>query len=292
MTTPEATSFQSYSVPSQSGPHVTMQAGIVQAGRFWTTTAATSLKARSVRAHGHAGVAIADGDCARIVSGRTVALRPFRPWRAFEDPIAGSLWGLAVARLGRTHLDQILGYLEASGSIPSAWLPTRRVLLVTRIDRSLRLCGDEVVDRGAGWGPGCVLRPTEDGTANAGQLPVGSLPDSHRSIIFGGGRVNVGVSTPTGPVALPGRWCGDGRVEVSAAALATVMAEMPGTASVVFDQSSSRRPDEKLGVMFRGTAYLVDVADGKATVRFETRRVTTWDGFDADSFDVSETPVT
>lgn len=43
--------FAAYAVRTRSGPHVTMQAGVVQSGCFITTTSRDSLKAKSVRAH-------------------------------------------------------------------------------------------------------------------------------------------------------------------------------------------------------------------------------------------------
>mgnify|MGYP000200424180 CR=1 FL=1 len=281
--------FQPYAVVSRTGPHVTMQAGIEQAGRYWTTTAATSLKARSVRAHGHASAALVDGDRTRIVAGRTMALEPFRPWRGLEDPVAALTWGLAVARLGRAHLDQLLGYLEAPGAVPADWLPTRRVLLATRIDRSLTLVDDVVVDRHGDWGDESMLMSQSD--ALVGALPLALLPATHRSVVAGGSRAHLGVSTPAGPVVLPVRWLGDDRFSVSAAGFAAVNADPVGPASVVFDRSDSRRPDEKQGVMFRGRLRVDDVVDGKAVVGLTTARVTTWDGFAADTVDVGATTV-
>ena len=290
MTNASRGDFQPYAVTSRTGPHLTMQAGIVQAGRFWTTTAASSLKARSVRSHGCASAVIADGDEVRIISGRTVALRPFRPWRSLRDPVAGSLWALAVARLGRTHLDQLLGYLEASGSIPREWFPTRRVLLVTRIERSVTLRDDAVIGVTGDWGGSTEIpttapdpsRPATDG----GALPMSELPDAHREIVGPDGRAHLAVDTPAGPVALPTRWLGDGRFAVSAGALTAIQAEVEGRGSVTFDRSASRRPDEKLGVMFRGRLRLDHVADGSAVLALTTERITTWDGFDADTVDV------
>lgn len=289
----DATRFQPYAVPSRTGPHVTMQAGIVQAGRFWTTTAATSLKARSVRAHGDACAMVADADERRIVAGRTVALRPFRPWRALEDPVAGSLWALAVLRMGRSNIDQILGYLEAAGSIPTEWSPTRRVLLVTRIDRSITLRGDEVVDSHGVWRRDEISSSGSAATSRpSGSLPVERLPDTHRPVVAIDGRVHLGVATPTGPVALPARWCGDDRFSISAAALDAVDADPSGRASAVFDHSASRRPDEKLGVMFRGQLFLDHVEGGKAVVGLDTERITTWDGFSAETVDARATAPT
>lgn len=277
--------FQPYAVTSRTGPHVTMQAGIVQAGRFWTTTAASSLKARSVRDHGHASAVVVDGQETRIVSGRTVALRPFRPWRALQDPVAGSLWALAVARLGRTHLDQLLGYIEASGSIPREWFPTRRVLLVTRIERSITLHDGRVTEATGDWGDEIDLEPVPSRSRAVGDLPIVELSDAHREIVVADGRAHLAIDTPTGPVALPARWLGDNRFAVAPEALRSMRADVDGRGSVVFDRSASRRPDEKLGVMFRGQVRLDERDDEHAVLALTTERVTTWDGFDAETVD-------
>ncbi|MDE0805771.1 MAG: hypothetical protein OSA99_20905 [Acidimicrobiales bacterium] len=221
--------FQPYAVISRTGPHVTMQAGVVQAGRFWTPTSASSLKARSVRAHGQASAVVVDGDETRILSGRTVALRPLRPWRALEDPVAGSLWALAVARLGRTHLDQLLGYVEASGSIPREWFPTRRVLLVTRIEHSLTLIDGAVTETTGAWGGDTGPAPARSRSSSEdGVLPMAELGDAHREVVDEDGRAHLGVDTPTGPVALPARWLGGDRFSMSAPAFRAIRADGDG----------------------------------------------------------------
>ena len=275
-----ATSFAAYAVPSRSGPHVTMQAGVVHADRFWTTTSGSSLKARSVRAHRTASVVVAEGDRHRVLAGRTNHMRPFKPLDVLRDPFAPLRSTSAVVRLGLGQVEQLIGYFEAAGGIPADWLPHRRVLLVTRIDRSLELDGLEVVAASGRWHRGDAgrLRP---GAGTVTGLPLDPLPDSHAGVVAADRPVHLGLSTRHGPVALPARWTGDNRFEVSADALRTVRADLPGRAAAVFDDSASRRPDEKLGVMFRGSASLHDVDGPAASVLIRSQRVTTWNGFEA-----------
>ena len=231
---------------------------------------------------------VVDGDETRILSGRTVALRPLRPWRALEDPVAGSLWALAVARLGRTHLDQLLGYVEASGSIPREWFPTRRVLLVTRIEHSLTLIDGAVTETTGAWGGDTGPAPARSRSSSEdGVLPMAELGDAHREVVDEDGRAHLGVDTPTGPVALPARWLGGDRFSMSAPAFRAIRADGDGRGSAVFDRSASRRPDEKLGVMFRGQLHLDRIDDDRAVVALTSERVTTWDGFHAETVDVS-----
>lgn len=279
--------FQAYAVPSRSGPHVTMQAGIVHAGRFWTTTSASSLKARSVQKHGTATAVVSDGDSQRIVSGPTAAIRPLRPWTLARDPLAPALSGVAVARLGLDQMEQLLGYFEASGSVPADWLPTRRVLLVTRIRRSLTLADGEVVDATGAWDRDVLpALGAEPSGGRPGALPVDQIPEGQRRVVHEGARAHLGVQTPTGPVAFPATFTGDDRFVVPVRLLAAVTADLNGRAAAVFDDSTSRRPDEKLGVMFRGGVRLVDVDGPDAVLAVETAKITTWDGFDADTVEV------
>lgn len=282
---PKATRFSAFAVVSRSGPHVTMQAGVVHAGRFWTTTAGRSLKARSVRAHRRASVVVEDDGLVRVIAGRTNRFRPFRPLDVLSDPTAPLRSPSAVARLGVGQAEQLIGYFEAARLVPSDWLPHRRVLLVTRIDRSLTLSGNEVVEVDGSWErrAGDALRP-EGGPV--GDLPMDQVPTTHSAVVDTERPVHVALTTPNGPVALPARWHGGNRFEVSAPALRTVAAELPGRASALFDDSESRRPDEKLGVMFRGAATLGDVEGDVAELRLDTERITTWDGFEAGTVEV------
>jgi hypothetical protein len=277
-----ATRFAAYAVPSRSGPHVTMQAGVIHADRFWTTTSAASLKARSVGTHRVSSVLVGDDRCDRVLAGQTNRLRPFKPLDVLSDPFAPLRSTSAVVRLGVDQIEQLMGYFEAAGAVPTDWLPHRRVLLVTRIDRQLRLDGLRLVDVEGSWERrvGDALGP-EPGPVR--ELPLDDLPDSHTDVVRLDRPARLGVETPDGPVVLPASWQGRNRFEVSASALRAVAADLPGRASVVFDDSVSRRPDEKLGVMFRGTATLGDVDGPSAIVHLHSERITTWDGFEADT---------
>jgi hypothetical protein len=280
------TRFAAYTVRSRSGPHVTMQAGVVHADRFWTTTSGGSLKARSISTHRTGSMVVEHDGRARVLAGRTSALRPFRPLDALKDPFAPLRSPGAVLRLGLGQVEQLIGYFEAGTSVPPDWLPHRRVLLVTRIDRSLTLDGLDVVGRTGSW------RRTGDGRelgiepCRPQDLPQDTLPPSHRDVVRLDARAHVGFETDDGPVSLPATWRGENRFEVSAPALAAIGADLPGRAAAVFDDSVSRRPDEKLGAMFRGHATLAEVDGSRATVLVETERITMWDGFEASTVPV------
>lgn len=277
----ERGAFASYAVETRTGPHVTIQAGVVHAGRFWTTTSRDSLKARSVRAHSFSAALLdQDGVDGRIIAGNTISLDISRPLDSLGDPLSTLFATGAVLRLGVDQVRQIVGYLESAGQIPSGWLPHRRVLLVTDIDRSLVIEDGRTAELDGRWDrdTGPLVAEAADLTA---ALPRHLVPDALGDTIAADLPVRLGVSTPDGPVALPAAWGPDDTVAVSADALGIVRAELPGPACITVDDSSSRRPERKLGAMFRGAAAVVAVDGTLARVAVQTERVTTWNGFEA-----------
>ncbi len=280
--------FAAYAVTTRSGPHVTIQAGVVQSGRFVTTTSRDSLKARSVRTHGFAAATVDHEDgSTEVVAGPTVSVDLRHPEAMLADPAGALIAGPAALRLAGDQLEQLLGYVEAAGAVPNGWLPHNRVMLVTRIVRSLRVQGFDLLDGTGEWTPE-LPAPTElhrtDGRPD-GTLP--AVPDDVALLLQTDAPVRLGIATPDGPVVLPARWQGQDRFDVSAAALAQVRACLPGAGCATFDDSTSRRPDEKRGVMLRGHLDLVDVDGARATVAICTARVTSWDGFAASTSDVT-----
>jgi hypothetical protein len=281
--------FAAYAVTTRSGPHVTMQAGVVHAGRFITTTSRDSLKARSVRTHRLAAATIDHDDgTAEIVSGTSVAVDLRHPEGMLTDPTAALVAGPAALRLAGDQLDQLLGYVEAAGRVPCGWLPHRRIMLATRIEHSLRLDGFEVVDGAGDWSrdrPAAidVLLPTDQA---AGDLP--ALPHEVAHLLRVDAPARIGLASAAGPVALPARWRGADRFDVSAAALAQLQPSLPGPGCATFDDSSSRRPDEKHGVMLRGDVALVDVDGPTATLALLAHRITAWDGFSTRTVDADQ----
>ncbi|HAS11512.1 MAG TPA: hypothetical protein DCS55_13520 [Acidimicrobiaceae bacterium] len=283
--------FAAYAVKTRSGPHVTMQAGVVQSGRFITTTSRGSLKAKSVRAHRVAAATIEHDDgVTEVVAGPTIAVDLRRPEAMLTDPAGALIAGPATLRMAGDQLEQLLGYVEAAGKVPSGWLPHKRVLLVTRIDRSLRVEGFSLLDGSGDWTPELPapseLRRTTDRTA--GSLP--ELPEDVRHLVDLEAPARLGIATPHGPIVLPARWQGGDRFDLSAAALAQVHAHLPGAGCATFDDSASRRPDRKRGVMLRGRLDVVEVDGPRATVAIRTARVTAWDGFSARTIDVDRAP--
>lgn len=280
--------FSPFAVETRTGPHVTIQAGVLHAGRFWTTTSRDSLKAKSVRAHSFAAAIVGDDrDVRRVIAGPTIALDATRPMDALADPFSSLFAAGAVLRLGSEQVTQILGYLESASHIPSGWLPHRRVLLVTDIDRSLRIEGGQLTEATGAWKKrdGTALRADD---VVAVPLPRELLGDDFRGLLEGDHPVRLGVATPDGPIALPATWHDDDSVEVSTDALSIVRAELPGAACITVDDSASRRPDRKRGAMLRGRATVRSVDGPRAVVALRTERITTWDGFQATTIDVDD----
>lgn len=274
--------FAAYAVTTRSGPHVTMQAGVVQSGRFITTTSRDSLKAKCVRTHRVAAATVErDDGSTEVVAGPTVAVDLRHPEGMLTDPAGALIAGPAALRLAGDQLEQLLGYVEAAGTVPSGWLPHNRVMLVTRIDRTLRLEGFDLVDGSGDWTPELPAPADLLCSDDRSTAPLPELPGDIRHLVHPEAPARLGIATPEGPVVLPARWRADDRFDVSAAALAQVRADLPGAGCATFDDSASRRPDRKRGVMLRGYLDLVDVDGTRATVALRTERITAWDGFSA-----------
>lgn len=283
-----ADGFAAYAVTTRSGPHVTMQATAEWADRIWTTTSRGSLKARSVQTHGVAAattVADVDAGTVQVAAGPTIAVSPIDPRTAAADPEALLHLLPGVLGVAAHHAEQLVGYLEAAREIPASWLPHRRLVLVTRPDRSLSLRGWDVEGVTGPWAQLAAGGAPEPSPRAAGSLPV--LPDDLADLVRTDAPAQVGVSTPDGPVPLPGRIDEAGGLRVSTAALAAVGAILPGAGCVTFDDSAPRRPDAKRGAMLRGRLVLADRDHRTARLVLDADKITSWNGFRAETTDVA-----
>ena len=274
--------FDAYSVTARSGPHVTVQAGVMHLGRHWTTTTRESAKTASIRRSHRASATIGEGRRWRVVGGEASVLDPGHLLSLAADPVATALAGGALLRLGLGRLDQLVGYAEAGTAVPVSFLPTGRVLLVTHIRHELVLDGDEVASATGRWDRNPIqINPAP--WPDRRWEPTSTLantPDEIGDLASGEGPAWLGVGTSAGSVALPATWePATGHLRVSRPALAAVAAELPGPVCVTLHDSDSRRPDQKMGVMLRGTGAVVDAGDTTASVALEIERVTYWCGF-------------
>jgi hypothetical protein len=278
-----AAGFDAYAVTARSGPHVTLQAGVLHLGRHWTTTIRTSVKAGAVRRTGWAAASSMEGRRCRVVGGPASLLDPVHPSTITSEPVNTMLAGGALLRLGLGRLDQILGYAEAGRAVPLSFLPTGRVLLTTRLRDELVLEGDTVVRAGGRWDRAGAELDVRRGRPPRWQ-PDRVLDGAPEEITLLAGRAGpgwIGVQTGTGAVALPAAWDpSTGRLKVALAGLGAVAAELPGPVCVTLHDSGRRRPDEKMGVMLRGVGTVVDRDGRAASVAIDVERVTHWSGFD------------
>lgn len=274
--------FDAYTVTTRSGPHVTLQAGVVHLGRHWTTATRESVKAASIRKVGRASASMGEGRSWRIIGGEASALDPAHMSSFTTDPVASAFAGGAMLRLGLGRLDQLLGYAEAASSVPVSFLPTGRVLLATRIRDELVLDGDQVVSATGQWARDRAdVHPV---TSRARQwkpeLALADVPDGIAALARRAGHTWVGLESIGGAVALPADWEPvSGQLRVGRGALTAVAAELPGPVCVTIHDSASRRPDEKLGVMLRGNGAVIDADHAAVSVALEIERVTYWCGF-------------
>jgi len=88
--------------------------------------------------------------------------------------------------------------------------------------------------------------------------------------------VVVGLRTPVGPLAVPGRWLGDDRVELPAE-MADLAGTTDGPVSVTADEYVGPGPAAKRGVLLRGEGRLVE-EDDRLVLSVQPIRRTEWRG--------------
>jgi hypothetical protein len=274
--------FDAYAVTTRSGPHVTLQAGVVQGGRHWTTARRDSVKAASINRVGRAAATIGEGARWRLLGGVALSLDPAHPSTFANHLCSSTLAGGAMLRLGLGRLDQLLGYAEAGEAVPVSFLPTGRVLLVTRIRNELIVEGDEVVLAKGRWAARPEgLQPTRRPKRRwRPDRVLTDVPDDIAVLVRRSGPAWFGVATAAGALAVPADWdAATGRLRAGRGPLAAVGAELPGPVCATLHDSSSRRPDQKFGVMLRGTGAIVDTDATSVSVAVDVDRVTYWCGF-------------
>lgn len=282
--------FDAYAVSSRWGPHVTLQAGVVHLGRHWTTSTRRSVKVRSVQRTRWASATVCDGRTRRIIGGPATVLDGLRPWSFATDPVAGTLAGGAVLRLGAAHLGQLVGYAEAWDQVPGAFAPWGRALLVLDVQDEVVLDGTDVVAARGRWltraGGGARAGGVRRSRRPVATTIPGGLPREIDALALHPRECWLGLEDDGRAVAVPARWEPDpGRVVVAAAVVDALGAHLPGRVCVTFDDSSSRRPDCKVGLMLRGTGAPAANGPGEVAVTVAAERATWWQGFDTRTVD-------
>lgn len=277
--------YQPLAVVADAGPHLTLQAGVMHAGRYWTTTSRRSFKAQALDPRPCAATAVTDdAGRVRVLSGTVMVLDPLRPWSALDDPIASLVAGPAIAGLALTHAREIVGYVQSARRVPLEWLPTHRVVVALHPTHWIDLHGADVVAAAGAWTRDGIDLVPGDAPARH-PVPSAALPAAVRDVALADSDAAwLGLLTADGPAVLPGRWDPEAStITVAADALARLGAPPPLSACVTLDATEGHRPDDKVGVMLRGRAHLVDVADGAARLQMVTDRLTYWDGFETDT---------
>ena len=279
--------FQHLAVTHRHLPHVTVVAGIDMAGRFWTTTSGHAAKVGALRRDPRAAVLDQDDDGGwSLVAGDATVQDVRRPLAALGDPLAGALGGVALARIGLANREQLVGYLRTRAASLTAGRRPPAVLVVVQAEHRLTWRAGRVeVATGRFGEPGAMVAPARHRRRRSQPQPLGAdLPSPLGALVRRGGTCTVGLSTPCGPVAVPGDWDPEtGTVDVDHDVLAHLGAELPGRCCVTLDDSHVDRPTAKLGVMLRGRAAvhrLVESPLGRAVrLAIDIERTTSWDGF-------------
>ncbi|MCU1502300.1 MAG: hypothetical protein JWM12_1654 [Ilumatobacteraceae bacterium] len=228
-----------------------------------------------------------------LIAGRAQVLDVRRPRDGLADPVAAGLAGIAVARIGLAHCDQLTGYLHVADDIPKRWRPAARVLLVVRAEHRLMWRAGALVEAtGAFVDTAPLPTATRRRTRRPAPTLVAGLSAPQARLVARPGPCALGLSTSLGPLVVPAAWDPDtGTVRLERSLLAHLRAEIPGPCSITFDHSPGARPATKIGVMLRGHVELL--ADGPhdrphdrgptsvehAVLAVRAGRVTAWSGF-------------
>ncbi|MEQ8716468.1 MAG: hypothetical protein RIE08_02555 [Acidimicrobiales bacterium] len=273
--------FDAFAVSGRGGPHVTMQAGTDFVGRYWTTTARSSYKARVLDGSPAACVARGVGDSTTVIGGAVTIIDARRGRRALADPVAVAAAGPAVTRLAGTNARQVRGYLRDRRDVPVEWSAVGRVLLAVKPNRDMVIdAAGRVVSAAGAWD----RRPAAPATtASPGvSLPAGftDLGDDHEALVVTPTRgAWLGVLGVDGPVVIPAAWEPDRGVTVSHDALGLVAARLPGPVCVTIDSDAGSGPTDKAGAILRGSGAVAGREDELVLVRIDVVRITCWSGF-------------
>jgi hypothetical protein len=230
--------FQAFAVRGVAGPVVTLQAGVDFAGYFWTTTSRSAGKVKALRRDPVASVLTHTNDLWVLRAGRAVILDPVHPSEAMRELPAVALAGTALALIAARYPEQLLGYVADGMATPQSWRPYNRVLIAVRHEDQIS------------WP--ASLRPVD-------------------------GRCWLGLDSDEGPLVLPGQWrSARSTVRVHASVLATLRPRLPGPACITIDESRSRRPSDKTGIIARGHASDCTVRMGTASIVGDVDAVSTW----------------
>ncbi len=293
------TGFQHLAVDTADGPHVTLLAGVEMAGCYWATTSSSAAKVRMIRSNGRAAVLDAPGDPFdragwTLIAGRATILDTKRPCDWLVDPLAASLAGIAVARIGLSNIEQLIGYLHDRDDVPSRWQPTSRVLVVVHGNHRLAVRAGRIVEAtGAFAGSAPLPLPTRRRRHRLDRSHLAGLSSQQMAVVRRSGRCALGLSTAAGPIVVPGMWeANGGTVRLDRRILTHLRADLPGECSVTLDESADARPSRKVGVMLRGSASLLDdggnadqntEADAaehdSVVLTIKVERLTSWEGF-------------
>jgi hypothetical protein len=255
--------FQAFAVRGTAGPVVTLQAGVDFAGYFWTTTSRTAGKVKALRRDPIASVLTHTHDSWVLRAGRAVILDPIHPSEAMRELPALAMAGPALALIAARYPEQLLGYVADGMATPQSWRPYNRVLIAVRHDDQIKWTDDGLITEQ-------TARFTSDQDSGRTPRPVRAV-DS---------RCWLGLDSDDGPLVLPGEWrSARSTVRVPAGVLAALRPRLPGPACITIDESRSRRPSDKTGIIARGQASDCTIRMGTASIVVEVDSVTTWNGF-------------
>jgi hypothetical protein len=272
------TNFQAFAVRGTKGPVVTLQAGIDFGGYYWTTTSRRAAKVSALRHDSRASVLSRRHDSWRLRAGRGYVIDPSHPSEAVRELPIVALAGSALALIALRYPEQLVGYVTDAASTPREWRLRHRVLIAVRHEDELVWTDDGVIThRTDRFRDGPLANRT---SARRIERRLNAQHQRHPSLLDIDGKCWLGLDSDAGPIALPGRWrASASAVSVDAPVLAALNGRLPGRACITIDDSDSRRPSDKSGIIARGDASLPRLRAGVASIVVDVDSTTTWNGF-------------
>lgn len=268
------------------GPHVTPELYCWNGGRLWFATARRTLKARKTRSGARVGAFLEHGPHGLMLLAEARPLDAVRPdtfLAARRELALVPTAGAAFLLRNAPHL----GGFVAQG--PRAWphsLSTLRMFVALKPVAAALLFHDEIRLCAGEWE---TQRPTGGSTRRSGGVESAGLPDDLEPLAEGfSADAVVGLSSPSGPVALPATWDGE-RAEASVntdlLTLAGVASRGPGAVEV--GRMRGFAMSGKRGVMLRGDIRIGH--DGRfSTVGLDPERATFWRGMETETVAASK----
>ena len=258
-------------VTSKAGPMVTPVLFAARSDRIWMVMPRSSAKLAAIGRDAVVGVTIASPAATAVLQGEARVVDPLDP-SSLVSSLAETL--LSPRAVG----SYLAGNLEHVPDLVTSGPLTARAMAAVRPSRAFVVRGTGDVWTDGPWSAAAPLS-SERAADGAPAIDLDEAPPTLLTATDGPATVQVGWSTPTGPVALPGAWDPVRRIaSVRRDVFDAAGAVASGPACVLFDLTDGTALDAKAGVVLRGSATAHGRDDDAVDLALTVERVTWWQG--------------